>query len=310
MRSYSIELILVVALAAAVAFFGYLGYGLLSPPSNSPKFSGERALEDVTTQVDFGPRVTGSPASLAMTEWLTNELRTLGWDVAIQPFVAGEEIQARNIIAIRSGPEGSPVALIGARYDSRLIADRNANTGVQQPTPGANNGASGTAVLLELARTLDVEATGHTVCLAFFDAGSNDALPGWQAFMGSKYFVEFAPLNVQRCSPIRAAVLLGVVGDADQQILQEQNGNPELMTSIWSVADELDYGGALVTRGQGPVTAEHIPFLQAGIPAVFLNDANYPQLNTTQDTPDRVSAESLEQVGRILEAWLEEGAPY
>ena len=80
-RAYAIELILIGALLAAVGFFGYLGYGLLRPDVVNEPFSGERALANVGKQLDFGPRITGTEASLRMGDWLVEQLRLLGWDV-------------------------------------------------------------------------------------------------------------------------------------------------------------------------------------------------------------------------------------
>src|SRR4051812_12299884 len=158
LRLYSIELVLVFILAAAVIYFGFLGYGLLTPAFVVEPFSGDHALSDVKKQVDFGDRSTGSSSNIKMGDWLIDELRLLGWDVVVQPFVAPDNHSARNIIAIRSpSPSPARTAMLITHYDTRMYADRDENAANHvQATPGANDGASGTAVLLELARTLDV----------------------------------------------------------------------------------------------------------------------------------------------------------
>jgi glutaminyl-peptide cyclotransferase len=244
-RAYSIELILIGALLAAVAFFGYLGYGLLRSDVVNEPFSGTRALASVDSQLDFGPRVTGTEASLRMGDWLVEQLRLLGWDVVIQPFTINEQVQGRNIVAVRSPTQpGAPVVLLATHYDTRLAADADPDPARQQtPTPGANAGASGTAILLELARTLDVEAGGRTVCLAFFDAEANAGLPGWDANIGSRLFVESLPGSVPRCASPRFVVGVNQAGAIDQHFFQNEAGDSALNATLWSVADNLELGG-------------------------------------------------------------------
>jgi hypothetical protein len=163
-RLYSIELLLVLMLAAAVTYFGFLGYGLLTPAFVVEPFSGDRALSYVEKQLEFGERSTGSPSNIRTGDWLIEELRLLGWDVVVQPFVTPNNTPARNIIAIRSiTPTPARTGILMTHYDTRMFADRDEDEQNHiQPTLGANAGGSGTAVLLELARTLDVANTGHT----------------------------------------------------------------------------------------------------------------------------------------------------
>ena len=132
MRAYRIELILVLILGMAVGFFGYLGYGLLNPQEATREFSGDRAHARVSEQLAYGPRSAGSEASDRMGDWLIDELRGMGWDVVIQPYpvtvAPTETLTARNIIAIRDGPmPDSPVAIVGTHYDTRLVADADAD---------------------------------------------------------------------------------------------------------------------------------------------------------------------------------------
>ena len=125
-RQYSVELTLVLILAGAVVYFGYLGYGLLTPAFVAEPFSGERAREYVARQVDYGPRPTGSPANIRMGDWLIEELRLLGWDVVVQPFTTPDNTPARNIIAIKSNtPAPARAAMLVTHYDTRLVADRD-----------------------------------------------------------------------------------------------------------------------------------------------------------------------------------------
>jgi glutaminyl-peptide cyclotransferase len=307
-RAYSIEILLVIALAASMGFFGYLGYGLLESSQQDLTYSGERALGYVERQLTFGPRITGTESHKKMGDWLIEELRQRGWDVVIQPFRVADDVWARNIVAIRG--EG-PVAILGAHYDTRMYADEDPDPQLRSmPVPGANDGASGVAVLLELARTLDVKATGHTVCLTFFDAEDNGRIPGWDWIMGSSYFVEHLPEEVPRCNPPRFAVIVDMIGDADQQVYLERTSTPGLRSAIWTVAEELGYGEWIINELGYSIIDDHTPFLEAGIPAVDMIDFDYPYWHTTQDTLDKISADSLERIGRTLEVWLELGAPF
>src|SRR5215203_1828898 len=118
LRLYSIELILVLVLAAAVSYFGFLGYGLLTPAFVVEPFSGDRALSYVEKQLAFGDRSTGSPSNIKTGDWLIEELRLLGWDVVVQPFVTPNNLPARNIIAIKSiTPTPASTGVVMTHYD-------------------------------------------------------------------------------------------------------------------------------------------------------------------------------------------------
>lgn len=306
-RLYAIEISLIAALIAAIGFFGYLGYGLVDPATNNPSFSGEQALLFVARQMEYGPRTTGSQGSVAMTDWLIEELRQEGWNIYIQPFRVADNVEARNIIAVRG--EG-PTALLATTYDTRLVADldRNAER-TSQPVPGANDGASGAAVLLELARTLDVAGSGHEICLVFLDAGRNGQILNWEDDLGKRYFVEQMN-SLPRCGNPQFAIVVDGIGDADQRIFRPQPGDAALTDALWVVATELGYERWIFNRPPDTSANAQNPFLEAGIPSIELVDVTYAHRQTTSDTLDKVSAESLHRIGRMVELWLEAGAPF
>lgn len=311
LRAYSIELVLVAILLTAVGFFAYLGTGLMQSNADAQEFSGRRALALAEQQVKFGARVTGTENSTKASEWLTQELVKLNWHVLIEPFTVAENITARNLIAVRKHQTpNAPVALIGAHYDTRLVGDADP-TAAQRTLapPGANSGASGPALLLELARTLNAEATGHTICLVFFDADDNGGLPGWEANWGSRYFVENLDLQgMGECGAPAFAVIVDMVGNRGQQIFIEQSGDTALSQAIWQVASSEGYGDQIRNEARHTQTGAHSLFQAAGIPAIVMADFDYPHRHTFEDSFDQLDANSFEAVGRTLEVWLEGGA--
>ncbi len=255
-------------------------------------FSGEQAYAHVLEQCALGPRPTGSPAVRAAGDAIIAHLERWGWAVETQEFTY-RDTPVRNIIG-RAG-EG-PVVIVGAHYDTRRAADQEDPT---QPVLGANDGASGTAVLMELARVLEKDRLRHQVWLVFFDAEDNGGLDGWEWCVGSSHMA--ANLTVRP----EAMILVDMVGDADQQFYFEHNSDPALQRELWEVAATLGYTPTFVSEYRWAVYDDHVPFARRGIPAVDIIDLDYPYWHTTRDTPDKVSPASLERVGRVLEVWLE-----
>lgn len=261
------------------------------------RFQGREAFRHLDAQMALGPRPTGSDASLSTQDLIVGHLARHGWTVEVQAFeYRGHKV--RNIVG-RAG-EG-PVAIVGAHYDTRRRADRDPDARLQdQPVPGANDGASGVAVLLELARSLDPERLANEVWLTFFDAEDNGGLDGWEYIVGSSHMAQSLAIMPEM------VVILDMIGDADQQIFKERNSDPALTEKIWSIADELGYGAYFLSSEKHAMIDDHTPFARKGIPAVDIIDFDYPHWHTTQDTADKTSAESLERVGRVVEALLEQ----
>lgn len=274
---------------------GWYANSLLSRPgAESVQFDGQRAYADVQTQVAFGPRIPGTEGHARLQEWIREELVEAGWQVEVQESEAlGHPIQ--NIVGKRSAE--SPQIILGAHYDTRMVADSDPDPANRsKPVPGANDGASGVAVLLELARSLP-EAT-VPVWLVFFDAEDNGRIEGWDWILGSSEFVRTNPIEP------RAVIIVDMIGDADLNIYKERNSNPALTDEIWETARVLGYESKFIPQYKHSMLDDHTPFLQAGIPAIDIIDFDYPYWHTTQDTPDKVSAESLQAVGETLQVWV------
>lgn len=275
----------------------------LSPPSpelasnSNLIFDGEAAYQHVLAQTAYGPRPTGSEAGWATGDFIIAALQQAGWDTESQEFFFNG-VKGRNIIG-KLG-QGS-VIILGAHYDTRPAADRDPDPAKQSEwIEGANDGASGVAVLLELARVLEAGKLKNEVWLAFFDAEDRGRLEGWPFSVGARYMAENLMVKPQ------AVIVVDMIGDADQNIYLEQNSTPALREKIWAIAAELGYKAYLIPEPKHTLIDDHIPFLERGLPAIDIIDFNYPYWHTTADTADKVAPESLERVGRTLEVWLEE----
>ena len=283
-----------IGLLVVIVLIWYASAFLARPASTPENFNGERALADVETQVAFGTRTVGSAGHAQVLKWMRTELSAAGWDSRVQSAeMLGHPIQ--NVIAFRS--KEPPKIILAAHYDTRMIADNDPNTSKRQdPVPGANDGASGVAVLLELARILPGDSV--PVWLVLFDAEDNGRIQGWDWILGSKAFV--ANLDTKP----EAVVVLDMIGDANLNIYKERNSNQKLVDEIWTVAGSLGYKQFFISEFKYSMLDDHTPFLQAGIPAVDIIDFDYPYWHTTQDTVDKVSAKSLEVVGTTLDEWI------
>jgi len=261
-------------------------------------FDGQSAFGFLKQQMAFGPRWPGSQGHQEVGDYIVATLDQLGWTVEEQRF-AYQYVEARNIIG-RANEGRGDVIILGAHYDTRRIADRTPDS--VAPVPGAVDGASGVAVLLELARTLNLSEIEHEVWLTFFDVEDNGSggMPGFDWIGGSTYMAE----NLDVAA--KAMVLVDMVGDADQQLFYEGNSDADLQARLWRIAAELGYGAHFIPMMKYTMIDDHLPFARAGIPAVDIIDFDYPYWHTVEDTTDKASPESLTRVGRTLEVWLED----
>jgi Zn-dependent M28 family amino/carboxypeptidase len=263
-------------------------------PSGPEHFDGDLAFEHVVAQMEIGPRHPGSRGGERTGDYIVRQLRRLGWEVQEQRFEY-KGVDLRNIVGVRG--EG-PAVLFGAHYDTRPLADHDPDpTRRDEPVPGANDGASGVAVLLELARVLARVDLDVEVRLAFFDAEDSGQIDGWRWCVGSSYMAR----NLPEGTWPEYVVIVDMIGDADQQVFWEHNSDPLLQSEIWDLADELGYGEVFSPTYRYAIMDDHVPFIQEGLRAVDLIDFDYPYWHTVADTIDKVSPLSLERVGRILE---------
>ncbi len=278
------------------SIFIFKGTSLPIPSSESSNFfDGEQAYQYVLYQHELGPRIPGSEAHDKLISYMNKTLSSYSWKVSTQEFTQNNNI-FRNIIAQRQGSE--KWLIIAAHFDSRQYADRDPeNSKRNQPVPGANDGASGVAVLLELARILPVDYP-YSVSLVFFDAEDQGGIDGQPWIIGSTYFA-----NSLTAKP-DAVILLDMVGDEDQEFLLERNSEKNLQESIWNTAASLGYSETFVSKTGYSILDDHVPFISLGIPAVDIIDFDYEYWHTTQDIPNHVTPASLEKVGNVIFTWL------
>jgi hypothetical protein len=273
------------------------------PPTATPaprSFDGDRAFDIVADQMAFGPRYPGSPGHDAVRAYIVDALTALDYAVEQQEFEY-QAFGAVNIIG-RANVGRGPIVILGAHYDTRRVADQS---GVDDPVPGAVDGASGVGVILELGRVLDLDQIDHEIWLTFFDVEDNGGggIDGWSYIAGSTYMAQ----NLTPEPPAFAAmVLVDMIGDADQQLYYEGNSDPVLRETLWQIAADLGYGDYFIPQLKFTMIDDHVPFSLRGIPAVDIIDFDYPYWHTVDDTLDKVGADSLARVGRVIEVWLEE----
>lgn len=266
-------------------------------PQAAPAVSGENAMKYVHAQVAFGPRPPGSPAQQKCREWLIGELKSFGYDVEDDAFDADTpygRIRMHNLIA-RTGAGERGVIALASHYDTKLMEGRN--------FVGANDGGSSTALLLELARVLAGRSGGLDYWFLFLDG--EEAFVEWSTFdstYGSRHLAKKWKAD-GTAARVRALILLDMIGDKDLGLYREVNSTPWLMDLVWETAHDTGLEGIL-SRKRIPVEDDHIPFLDIGIPSVDLIDLDYPPWHTDEDTPDKVSADSMEKVGRLVLALL------
>jgi glutaminyl-peptide cyclotransferase len=289
-RRVTIALLALLAVAAAASGCGGdSGEGTDPAAADRGRFDAQRAFADLREQVELGPRPAGSAASRELTVRLAVKLRRAGVrEVRIQR-------PQRNVTGVLPG-RGEGYVVLGAHHDTK----DDVGPGFQ----GANDGASGVAVVLELARTLPRPLPGPSVAVALFDG---EEARGSRPFArdgmrGSRQYVRLARRSGQGTPPlaqIRAMVLFDMVGDCDLQVPRELNSDPGLYALFEQAAGGAPFGGV-----RGAIGDDHLPFLREGIPALDVIDFTFGPggspgewWHTPEDTIDKVCPESLEAVG-------------
>ncbi len=270
-----------------------------------PAFDSVRAYRYLKEQCALGPRNPGSEGHARAILYFEKHFKSLGFRVELQRFVHrdladGRPVPLTNILVTVPGRDAKkPGVLFCAHWDTRPRADMDPNPILRdRPILGANDGASGVAVLMELAHVLKARRPARTVHLALFDGedyGRSGSLDEY--FLGARHYAANLP------TPRPAyAVLLDMVGDKDLSFSMERNSlakNPDLVRKVWDRARALGLAAFKAEPGH-LVYDDHVPLLERGLPALDIIDFDYSPWHTLGDTPDKCSAYSLGVAGRLV----------
>lgn len=277
-----------------------------APRVDRPAFDSARAFEHLRRQVAFGPRVPGTPGHAAQLAWMKEYLATRADTVIEQPFThvtkSGRTLAMTNLFA-RFRPDAQDRVLLLAHWDTRPTSDQATSAADRaRPVPGANDGASGTAVLLELADMFRRTPPSIGVDLLLVD-GEDYGPTGDDMYLGAKHFAANLPAGYR---PFYG-ILLDMVGDRDLRFPVESNSQqfaPEVVQRVWGLAQEMGYGDIFPLSDGGAVEDDHIPLNRAGVRTIDIIDFDYGPghryWHTPQDVPENTSAESLRIVGEVI----------
>ncbi len=324
-RYAAMALCILAVLAGCTTCGGGSSSGPAPPPVSPtrPEFDRGLAFTALQAQCDFGPRNPGSTGHEDCRQWLVQQLSALADRVVQQDFSSrtplGGPYSFQNIVGLfGSTVAGSPL-LLGAHWDTRPIADQDPVPGNRgTPILGANDGASGVSVLLELARLMKQRPPTQPVIIALFDA-EDSGMSGvadfpYQGFcIGSDYLADNWPQELPQPAEM---ILLDIVGtDAQNNPRLQPNGeidgplfklegnslnsNPGLVNELWTIAES--HGNSAFVRSTGlTVTDDHLPFIDRGVPSVDIIHFAPAEWHTIDDTPEHCSADTLYQVGDTL----------
>lgn len=279
-----------------------------APIPGAVAFNGERAMEHVKKQLDFGPRPPGSPELAKTRAYIIDQLKSYGLKVTTDEFRTatpqGEKTMV-NITAELPG-ESKDVIILSSHYDSKYYKNMR--------FVGANDPGSSVGTLLELARV--VAATNpkpkFTYWFAFFD-GEEAFCESWEECgkpdapdntYGSRHFVEQLR-KTNELARVRALILLDLMGYKNLELGRDTMSTTWLQNIVWQTARELGYGKVFVDRPEGVGGDDHEPFLKVGIDSLdIIQLSNYQYWHTAEDTIDKISPKSMKIVGDVILASL------
>lgn len=272
----------------------------VAPPTRT--FDSASAFAYLQSQVAMGPRYPGTPGHERMKRWLDSLARERADTVLVQDWEQvtskGKHLRLRNVLA-RFNPQAPKRILYVAHWDTRPFADNSPVAADKlKPVPGANDGASGVALLLGVADALRSAKPAIGVDLLFVDGEDfGDFSDSTETLLGSRYYAKH-----QASGPAPLfAVVWDMVADKDPQFYHEGNsllGAPEVVNLVWDAA-RVSGAKAFQPSPKHTVTDDHTPLQKVGIRAIDVIDFDYPAWHTPDDTIDKVSASTLEEVGRV-----------
>lgn len=314
-------LVLIVPAALSLAMSGATATraALMSQSPVDPKpapIDGARAYGYLKQICAIGPRIAGSAANERQRNMVAEHFRKHGGTVAEQPFMARDPQTGRGVRMVNLigswHPERTERVLLCAHYDTRPFADQEFDPRERRkPFLGANDGASGVALLMEIAHHLNTLETPWGIDLVLFDGEELVYGQTGEYFLGSQEFAERyrrskRARNAENRGSYVAGILLDMVGGRDMRLPREPNSlryAPHLVDQVWRVARQIGARSFVDAIGR-EVLDDHLPLNKAGIPTIDIIDFDYPHWHLASDTPENCAPESLEEVGKVVTAWL------
>ncbi|MBQ8422898.1 MAG: M28 family peptidase [Coprobacter sp.] len=280
----------------------------------APRFNADSAYHYIEKQLSFGYRIPNTPAHRAASEYLASELRRFGGEITVQEACVtaydGTVLNARNIIAAFS-PEKKDRVLLFAHWDSRPYADNDPDVkNHRKPILGANDGASGVAVLLEIARQIQTKSPRIGIDIILFDAEDYgqpyfaeqpDRGDTWA--LGSQYWARRPHNPAYRA---RYGILLDMVGGKNSRFPREgvsMQQAPGLVDKVWNAARKLGYGDYFVDEQGGYINDDHV-YVGRRVPSIDIiaydGQEFVPQWHTLDDTIEHIDRATLEAVGQTV----------
>lgn len=290
----------------------------------TPEFSADSAYRFVADQVSFGYRTPGSEGQRKCADYLVSQMRRWCDTVIVQEFPTtlwdGREVRGKNIIATVGAQPGSPEGqrvLLAAHWDSRLWADHDADkANHRKPFDGANDGASGVGVLMELARTLATQRLTVPVDFIFFDV-EDQGVPEWaDTYVDDSWCKGSQYWSLHPHTPYYTAtfgILLDMVGTEQPRYTKEQFSRQYaagIMNKVWTVAASIGYGDIFVNTETDPILDDHLYVNRlGGIPMIDIVQNNvgcsfFKHWHTMGDNMQHVDKKSLEVIGKVLQKTL------
>jgi glutaminyl-peptide cyclotransferase len=257
------------------------------------KFDSGRAWADLRQLVAIGPRPAGSAAIEQSRKYMRDQLAAAGVSVSDQAWddeTPLGKVRMVNLVATIPGARKERLIIAG-HYDTKLFREFR--------FVGASDGGSSAAFLIELARVLKSRRNPLTIELLFLDG--EEAVIEWKGTdhtYGSRHYVEAGKKDGSLAS-VKAMILVDMIGDRDLQIRRDSNSTAWLTNTIWEAARRQQLESTFIAETTA-IEDDHLPFLQAGVPAVDIIDLEYEPWHTAKDTLDAVSARSLQMVGDVV----------
>lgn len=279
-------------------------------------FDGDRAMKDLKTLIEIGPRVSGTPGIKTLRDFVVKHFEEQGATVALQAFDAKQRSRREktamvNVIA-KWYPEKTRRVILCCHYDTRPIADQESKRADwDRPFASANDGTSGVAMLMELARHMKTVDPAVGVDFVLFDGEeyifNNSPVGGDDYFLGSEYFAkDYARTKGTRKFTYEAALLFDLCHAENARLRVEAYSYqfaPNVVQQVWKVAERLGAKSFLYERGD-EVRDDHLALNMVGIPAVDIIDFGYPHWHKLSDTADKISAKQMTEVANVAMSWV------